>query len=51
MSGLNSAAVKEYLIELQDLIVARLEQVDGEKFLRDSWDRPDGGSGTCCILE
>ena len=51
MSGFNSAAVREYLIELQDLIVDRLEQVDGRKFLRDSWDRPEGGGGRSCILE
>ena len=51
MSGFNSAAVREYLVELQDLIVARLEQVDGKKFLRDNWDRPEGGGGRSCILE
>lgn len=27
---MDSAAVKEYLLELQDLIVTRLEQVDGK---------------------
>ena len=30
MSNANSAAVKEYLLELQELIVERLEQVDGK---------------------
>jgi len=28
---MDSAAVKEYLLELQELIVERLEQVDGKK--------------------
>ena len=51
MSSFNSAAVREYLFELQDLIVERLEQVDGKKFRRDSWDRPEGGGGRSCILE
>ena len=48
---MNSAAVKKYLLELQDTIVIRLEQVDGMKFLRDSWERPEGGGGSCCIIE
>ncbi|MGB4924310.1 MAG: oxygen-dependent coproporphyrinogen oxidase, partial [Candidatus Nitrotoga sp.] len=48
---MDSAAVKKFLFELQDTIVARLEQVDGKKFRRDSWDRPEGGGGRSCILE
>lgn len=48
---MNSDAVKEYLFNLQDLIVTRLEQVDGKKFLRDNWVRPEGGGGRSCILE
>ncbi|MGC2457496.1 MAG: oxygen-dependent coproporphyrinogen oxidase [Gallionellaceae bacterium] len=50
MSGFDSAAVREYLLELQELIVERLEQVDGKSFLRDSWERPEGG-GLSCIIE
>lgn len=48
---MDSVAVKKFLFELQDTIVARLEQVDGNKFRRDSWDRPEGGGGRSCILE
>lgn len=48
---MDSAAVKKFLFELQDRIVTRLEQVDGNKFRRDSWDRPEGGGGRSCILE
>ncbi|CAE6693771.1 oxygen-dependent coproporphyrinogen oxidase [Candidatus Nitrotoga fabula] len=48
---MDSAAVKKYLFELQDMIVTRLEEVDGKKFRRDSWDRPEGGGGRSCILE
>ncbi|MDO8293452.1 MAG: coproporphyrinogen III oxidase [Gallionella sp.] len=60
MSSFDSAAVREYLLELQDLIVARLEQVDGKLFRRDNWDKGDGcgggpstalGTGVSCILE
>jgi coproporphyrinogen III oxidase len=50
MSGFDSASVREYLLELQEFIVERLEQVDGKKFLRDEWDKPEGG-GISCILE
>nr|SPS04530.1 coproporphyrinogen III oxidase [Candidatus Nitrotoga fabula] len=48
---MDSAAVKKYLFELQDMIVTRLEEVDGKKFRRDRWDRPEGGGGRSCILE
>jgi coproporphyrinogen III oxidase len=49
---MDSNEVREYLLELQDLIVTRLEQVDGRKFLRDKWDRGSGkGEGISCILE
>lgn len=55
--SVNSAAVKEYLLQLQELIVERLEQVDGKKFIRDKWEREPGGAGIgagggiSCILE
>jgi coproporphyrinogen III oxidase len=54
---MDSNEVKEYLLELQDLIVTRLEQVDGRKFLRDRWDHTTGsggigkGEGISCIIE
>jgi coproporphyrinogen III oxidase len=54
---MDSQAVKEYLLELQDMIVTRLEQVDGNKFIRDGWQRATGsggigkGSGISCIIE
>jgi len=43
--------VKEFLLELQEFIVERMEQVDGKSFTRDSWDRAEGGGGTSCVLE
>jgi len=43
--SVNSAAVKEYLLQLQELIVERLEQVDDNKFIRDQWTREPGQSG------
>ncbi len=48
---MDSGAVKKFLFDLQDTIVTSLEQVDGNKFRRDSWDRPEGGGGRSCILE
>lgn len=43
---MDTAVVKQYLPELQELIVERLDQVDGTPFLHDEWTRPDGsGSG------
>jgi len=54
---MDSTAVKKFLVELQENIIAGLEQVDGKKFVRDSWQREAGGagigagSGLSCILE
>lgn len=48
---MDSSSVKKYLIELQDTIVARIEQVDGRQFIRDNWVRPAGGGGRSCIIE
>jgi coproporphyrinogen III oxidase len=44
--------VKDYLLSLQNRIVAELEQLDGkESFLRDAWDRPGGGGGESRVLK
>ncbi|MHB1299589.1 MAG: oxygen-dependent coproporphyrinogen oxidase [Burkholderiales bacterium] len=48
---MNIAGVKDFLTELQELIVERIEQVDGQTFRRDSWDRPEGGGGMSCVIE
>jgi len=44
-------AVKTYLTGLQDRIVDRLSELDGGKFLRDAWDRPQGGGGVTRLIE
>jgi coproporphyrinogen III oxidase len=43
--------VKEFLLELQELIVERLEQVDGNLFRRDEWQRSQGGGGLTRLIE
>ena len=47
----NPAAVKAYLLGLQDRIVQALEAVDGKPFLRDAWERPEGGGGISRLVE
>jgi coproporphyrinogen III oxidase len=43
--------VKNYLLQLQKSICARLEHLDGRTpFIEDSWQRPAGGGGNSCIL-
>jgi coproporphyrinogen III oxidase len=42
--------VSHYLLDLQDRIVAGLEQLDGKPFLEDRWDRPGGGGGRSRVL-
>jgi coproporphyrinogen III oxidase len=48
---MDKAKVREFLLELQELIVQRLEQVDGNPFLRDEWQRPQGGGGITRLIE
>jgi coproporphyrinogen III oxidase len=48
---LNTQAVLSYLQSLQTKIVEAVELVDGKNFLQDSWQRPEGGGGTSCMLE
>ena len=44
-------AVKHYLLDLQDRICRRLEAVDGgAEFIRDAWDRPEGGGGVSRVI-
>jgi coproporphyrinogen III oxidase len=44
-------AVHDYLAGLQEHIVGALEVLDRKGFVRDSWQRAEGGGGTSCILE
>jgi coproporphyrinogen III oxidase len=48
---LDTNAVRTYLLDLQERIVARLEALDGRRFLRDEWTRPEGGGGISRLLE
>lgn len=48
---LDTQSVLHYLQNLQSKIVEALELVDGKTFLNDSWNRPEGGGGTSCLLE
>jgi coproporphyrinogen III oxidase len=45
------AAVKSYLLGLQERIVAAVEKLDGKPFVRDSWERPEGGGGSSRVIE
>jgi coproporphyrinogen III oxidase len=44
-------AVRSYLTGLQDGIVATFSELDGKPFLRDSWERPEGGGGISRVVE
>ncbi len=48
---MNTLPVLNYLQNLQVKIVEAVELVDGKNFLQDSWQRPEGGGGTSCLLE
>ncbi len=47
----DSASVKNYLLGLQQRIVTALEDIDGQAFLTDSWERPEGGGGISRVIE
>jgi coproporphyrinogen III oxidase len=40
----------EYFRDLQDRIVAGLEQLDGQRFQEDQWERPGSGGGRSRVL-
>jgi coproporphyrinogen III oxidase len=48
---MNPAAVRTYLLELQERIVGAMEALDDREFLRDEWKRAEGGGGISRILE
>jgi len=48
---MNTSAVKDYLLALQQRIVASLEELDGMPFREDRWDRPQGGGGISRLIE
>jgi len=45
------ASVRDYFTGLQDRIVGELEAVEGAPFLRDAWQRPQGGGGVSRLIE
>ena len=49
--ALDIPAVRKYLTALQARIVGRLSALDGKAFRTDTWERPEGGGGTSCVLE
>ncbi|MGY8868897.1 MAG: oxygen-dependent coproporphyrinogen oxidase [Pseudomonadales bacterium] len=51
MSAPDIDAVKSYLLDLQDRICQALEEADGQqKFVEDSWERPQGGGGRTRVI-
>lgn len=51
MSNVDIAAVKTYLMDLQERICAGLEEQDGAgKFVADSWQRKEGGGGSSRVM-
>ena len=42
----------KYILNLQDQITSKLEEVDGgAKFREDIWERPEGGGGRTRVIE
>jgi coproporphyrinogen III oxidase len=51
MTGTNPALVKSWLLGLQQRIVDVLEAADGQAFMREEWQRPEGGGGISRLVE
>lgn len=51
MSDVDTKAVKNYLLDLQERICKALGAEDGGQFREDSWERPGGGGGRTRVLE
>ena len=45
------APIRAYFTGLQERIVGELEAIEGQSFLRDAWDRPQGGGGISRLIE
>ncbi len=41
----------DFVHSLQSKIVSAVEEIETKKFLRDSWTRDEGGTGTSCVLQ
>ena len=48
---MDTSEARDYFVNLQQRIVARLEAIDGCAFRRDAWERPAGGDGVSCVIE
>ena len=51
MNTPDTNAVRTWLLSLQERIVSAAEAVDGRQFIRDSWERPEGGGGISRLIE
>ena len=47
----NIQSVKSWLLFLQENIVSAVEAIDGKRFIRDAWERPEGGGGISRLIE
>jgi coproporphyrinogen III oxidase len=54
MTQPSTSLVKTYLLDLQERIVSGLEAIDGNSFIKDAWERPEGtiiGGGITRVIE
>jgi coproporphyrinogen III oxidase len=48
---MDTTPVRDYLLGLQQRIVDQFQALDGKRFVRDEWQRPEGGGGISRLLE
>lgn len=47
---MESANIKQYLLELQNSLIQSLQAYESKNFIRDNWQRAEGGGGLTCVL-
>ena len=48
---METSAIRQYFLQLQDDIVSRLQSLDGKPFRSDTWTRKQGGGGVSKLIE
>jgi len=51
ISDKNILSVREFLLNLQNKIISLIGRYDKKDFIRDRWERDEGGGGITCVLQ
>ncbi|MBX6317121.1 coproporphyrinogen III oxidase, partial [Pigmentiphaga sp.] len=49
--NIDTSLTRSYFVDLQSRIVAGLEELEGQPFRADAWERAEGGGGLSRLIE